>query len=98
MNVNYFSKKLQEINKKLYVWVYYCLHGGGGERYTMYRINTWSDRVKFKLVSRQYQIQEAHGPQRSPELTAVSWSGHLLSIPCQPVKFQGNGVNSFWDI
>ena len=42
--------------------------------------------------------QEAHGPQRSPELTAVSQSGHLLIIPYQPVKFQGNGLNSSWDI
>ena len=40
--------------------------------------------VKLKhglAVTKQNKKQEANGPQCSPELTAVSLSGHLLIIP-----------------
>ena len=45
MNVNYFNKMSRNRYETM---IYYCLHGGrGGGRYTMYYINTRSDRDKL---------------------------------------------------
>ena len=49
----------------------------------------------MNLHSNRICKQEAHAPQSSPELTAISLSGHLLIIPYQPVNFNANGLNRY---